>query len=72
MNINQAEAIYRLSSSKDWPILIDVLREKIDKKHLDLEWMEDPKAIQGAIKELRTIINIDKKAESVIATGKAR
>jgi hypothetical protein len=72
MNIKQAEAIQRLMSNKDWPLFAEVLNERIHKWHLDTEWTTDLPPIQGAIKELRAILKLDKKAESVIATGKAR
>ena len=67
MTKRQAEAIYRLTSSPDWLVFLELQKAKLDKYHLDLEWEEkNIQFIQGAIREVKEVSRLHHVAEIIL------
>jgi hypothetical protein len=67
MNTRQAEAIYRITSTKDWQVVMDLFQSRVDEHHKVLEWeQKDVRFIQGQIDELRFSQGLKSRAEAIL------
>lgn len=69
MTKTQAESLYILTHSQEWPAYLEIMRDKLDRCHEAMEWEipEKIRALQGQAAEIKDVFKLAKQAEDFLS-----